>query len=157
LIRAIAENQRTFQQRRKIVRFAVPISLAAAASIAVLLLVAGGKTTQEPAMAAAENPPNSQVETGSQDPQVVNANVNGDLSGRFTANMKSIPIVPTISVAGESSSNATIQVFRVAGKSGSIAEEATPPLRGIRIRGLRLETLGLRAQSAPNGTEVFSQ
>lgn len=53
LIRAIAENQRIFQQRRKIVRFAVPVSLAAAASIAVLLLVTGGKTTQEPAGAAA--------------------------------------------------------------------------------------------------------
>lgn len=53
LIRAIAENQRIFHQRRKIVRFAVPVSLAAAASIAVLLLVTGGKTTQEPAMAAA--------------------------------------------------------------------------------------------------------
>jgi anti-sigma factor RsiW len=53
LLRAIAENQRIFHQRRKIVRFAVPVSLAAAASIAVLLLVTGGKTTQEPAMAAA--------------------------------------------------------------------------------------------------------
>ena len=53
LIRAITENQMIFQQRRKIVRFAVPVSLAAAASIAVLLLVTGGKTTQEPAMAAA--------------------------------------------------------------------------------------------------------
>ncbi len=53
LLRAIAENQRIFHQRRKIVRFAVPVSLAAAASIAVLLLVTGGKTRQEPAMAAA--------------------------------------------------------------------------------------------------------
>ena len=53
LIHAIAENQRIFRRRRKIVRFAVPVSLAAAASIAVLLLVTGGKTTQEPAMAAA--------------------------------------------------------------------------------------------------------
>jgi anti-sigma factor RsiW len=52
LLRAIAENQRIFQQRRTIGRFAVPVSLAAAASIAVLLLVTGGKTTQEPAMAA---------------------------------------------------------------------------------------------------------
>jgi len=52
LIRLIEENQKNFQRRRKIVRFAVPASLAAAASIAVLLLVPGGKTTQEPAMAA---------------------------------------------------------------------------------------------------------
>ena len=49
LIRAIAENQRIFHQRRKIVRFAVPVSLAAAASIALLLLVSGGTTTQGPA------------------------------------------------------------------------------------------------------------
>jgi len=53
LLRAIVENQQTLRQRRKIVRFAVPISLAAAASIAVLLLVVGGKTTQGPAVAAA--------------------------------------------------------------------------------------------------------
>ena len=52
LIREIVKNQKAFQQRRKIVRLAVPVSLAAAASIAVLLLVAGGRTTQEPAMAA---------------------------------------------------------------------------------------------------------
>jgi len=52
LIREIAKNQEALQQRRKIVRFAVPVSLAAAASIAVLLWVAGGKTTQAPAMAA---------------------------------------------------------------------------------------------------------
>jgi anti-sigma factor RsiW len=51
LIRAIAENQRIFHQRRKIVRFAVPVSLAAAASIAVLLWVAGGTTPPRPAMA----------------------------------------------------------------------------------------------------------
>lgn len=53
LLRDIAENQRIFHRRRKIVRFAVPVSLAAAASIAVLLMVTGGKTKQEPAMAAA--------------------------------------------------------------------------------------------------------
>jgi anti-sigma factor RsiW len=56
LIRAIAENQRIFHQRRKIVRFAVPVSLAAAASIALLLLVSGGTTTQGPAVAAASVP-----------------------------------------------------------------------------------------------------
>ena len=46
-------SSRSWSNRRKIVRFAVPVSLAAAASIAVLLMVTGGKTTQEPAMAAA--------------------------------------------------------------------------------------------------------
>lgn len=54
LLRAIVRNQQTFRQRRKIVRFAVPVSLAAAASIAVLLWVTGGKTTQESAVAAAD-------------------------------------------------------------------------------------------------------
>lgn len=54
LLRAIAVNQQAFRQRRKIVRFAVPFSLAAAASIAVLLWVAGGMTTRQPAVAAAD-------------------------------------------------------------------------------------------------------
>ena len=54
LLREIAQNQKMFQRRRKIVRFAVPVALAAAASIVVLLWVSGGKTTQGPAMAAAD-------------------------------------------------------------------------------------------------------
>ncbi|MBJ7259234.1 MAG: hypothetical protein JHD33_06815 [Chthoniobacterales bacterium] len=53
LLLAMAANQKTFRARRKIVRFAIPVSLAAAASIAVLFLVTGEKTKQEPAMAAA--------------------------------------------------------------------------------------------------------
>jgi hypothetical protein len=57
LLRAIADNQRAFRQRRKIVRFAVPVSLAAAASIAVLLWVTGDKTTPGPAVAAADGLP----------------------------------------------------------------------------------------------------
>jgi len=67
LLQAIAQNQKAFQQRKKIVRLAVPISLAAAASIAVLLWVTGGMTTQGPAVAAAdgarvvENPPTPQA------------------------------------------------------------------------------------------------
>ena len=67
LLRAITQNQRALRQRRKIIRFAVPVSLAAAASIAVLLLVAGGKTTQGPAVAAADRA------------------VSGNRSGGFTA------------------------------------------------------------------------
>lgn len=51
LLRAIAANQKAFRARRKIVRFAVPVSLAAAASIAVLLWVMG-ETMQGPAVAA---------------------------------------------------------------------------------------------------------
>lgn len=54
LLRAIAENQQAFRQRRKMARFAVPVSLAAAASIAVLLWVSGGKTAQAPAVPAAD-------------------------------------------------------------------------------------------------------
>ena len=54
LLRAIVENQKAFRQRRKIIRLSVPVSLAAAASIAVLLWVSGGKTAQGPAVAAAD-------------------------------------------------------------------------------------------------------
>ena len=70
LLRAIAENQQALRQRRRMVRFAVPVSLAAAASIAVLLLVVGGKTTQGPAVAA-------------------DGALNGDRSGGFTAKINS--------------------------------------------------------------------
>jgi hypothetical protein len=54
LLRAIAANQEALRAQRKVVRFAIPISLAAAASIAVLLWVTGGMTTHEPAMTAVE-------------------------------------------------------------------------------------------------------
>lgn len=56
LLRAIAANQEAFRARRKIVRFAIPVSLAAAASIAVLLWVSGGTATQEHPVAAARVP-----------------------------------------------------------------------------------------------------
>lgn len=67
LLRAIAANQEAFRSRRKIVRFAVPVSLAAAASIAVLLVVPGGKTTWEPAVAAASKAAPVVAETGGGD------------------------------------------------------------------------------------------
>jgi len=54
LLRTMTANQEAFRARRKIVRFAVPVSLAAAASIAVLLWVAGGTTPQGSAVAAAD-------------------------------------------------------------------------------------------------------
>lgn len=54
LLRAIAANQEALRTQREVVRWAMPVSLAAAASIAVLLWVTGGKTTQEPAVAAAD-------------------------------------------------------------------------------------------------------
>jgi len=56
LLREAIANQQAFRVRRKIIRFAVPASLAAAASIALLLLVSGGITTQKPAVAAARGP-----------------------------------------------------------------------------------------------------
>ena len=63
LLRAIAENQEAFRKRRKIARFAVPVSLAAAASIAVLLWVAGGMTGRGPAVAAADGGGNNSAKT----------------------------------------------------------------------------------------------
>lgn len=56
LLREAIANQQNFRARRKIIRFAVPASLAAAAAIALLLLVSGGTTTQKPAVAAARAP-----------------------------------------------------------------------------------------------------
>lgn len=53
LLREIVSNQEAFRARRKTIRFAVPVSLAAAASIALLLLVSGGTATRKPAVAAA--------------------------------------------------------------------------------------------------------
>lgn len=64
LLREISANQENFRARRKIIRFAVPVSLAAAASIAVLLLVSGGTTTQNPAVAAARVPEGGDAATG---------------------------------------------------------------------------------------------
>lgn len=86
LLREIAANQRTFRARRKIVRFAVPVSLAAAASIAVLLLISGGRTTQGSAVAAAA----SGGETAAGERVFVlsdsakGASGDGQASGRFT-------------------------------------------------------------------------
>lgn len=53
LLREVITNQQSFRARRKIIRFAVPVSLAAAASIALLLLVSEGTTTHKSAVAAA--------------------------------------------------------------------------------------------------------
>jgi hypothetical protein len=82
LLQAIAQNQKAFQQRQKIVRLAVPISLAAAASIAVLLWVTGGMTTQGPAVAAADGQGGVEDKTN---PQA--AIVSRGLSGGFTATL----------------------------------------------------------------------
>lgn len=54
LLREIGQNQKMFQRRRKIIRFALPVVWSAAASIVVLLSVSGGKTPQGPALAAAD-------------------------------------------------------------------------------------------------------
>ena len=64
LLRAIAANQEALRAQRKVVRFVIPISLAAAASIAVLLWVTGGMTTHQPAMTAAERGSNHGLSSG---------------------------------------------------------------------------------------------
>jgi anti-sigma factor RsiW len=64
LLRSIAANQEALRAQRKVVRFAIPISLAAAASIAVLLWVTGGMTTHQPAMTAAERGSNHGLSSG---------------------------------------------------------------------------------------------
>jgi anti-sigma factor RsiW len=64
LLRAIAANQEALRTQRKVVRFVIPISLAAAASIAVLLWVTGGMTTHQPAMTAAERGSNHGLSSG---------------------------------------------------------------------------------------------
>ena len=53
LLRAMAANQEAWRAQRKAVRWAMPVSMAAAASIAVLLWITGGMTPQGPAMTAA--------------------------------------------------------------------------------------------------------
>lgn len=97
LLRAMATNQKAFRARRKIVRFAVPISLAAAASIAVLLWVAGGMTPQGPAVAAADG---AGIEEDPMAPQ--EAIVSRGLSGEFTAKLQSKRTTYTFSGTEES-------------------------------------------------------
>ena len=107
LLRAITQNQRALRQRRKIIRFAVPVSLAAAASIAVLLLVAGGKTTQGPAVAA-------------------DRAVSGNRSGGFTAQINAKETTFTFrgdgqlsSPQSESTQGSAAGSFQVRGLQGS--------------------------------------
>ena len=108
LLRAITQNQRALRQRRKIIRFAVPVSLAAAASIAVLLLVAGGKTTQGPAVAAADRA------------------VSGNRSGGFTAQINAKETTFTFrgdgqlsSLQSESTQGSAAGSFQAHGLQGS--------------------------------------
>ena len=70
LLRTMTANQEAFRARRKIVRFAVPVSLAAAASIAVLLWVAGGTIPQGSAVAAADGAEQSSVSKAPLAPEV---------------------------------------------------------------------------------------
>ena len=113
LLRAIVENQEAFRQRRKIVRFAVPVSLAAAASIAVLLWVSGGTTTQGPAVAAADG-----------------AELRG-LSGGFTANISSSKATFTFRGNGQLSS--PTNSVQVAERS----EGSAAPTAAFRVVGIR--------------------
>lgn len=70
LLRTMTANQEAFRARRKIVRLAVPVSLAAAASIAVLLWVAGGTIPQRSAVAAADGVEQSSVSKAPLAPEV---------------------------------------------------------------------------------------
>jgi len=109
LLRAIAENQEAFRQRRKIARFAVPVSLAAAASIAVLLWVTGGTTTQQPAVAAA----------------------NRGLSGGFVAKISSNKDSFTFRGNGQLSGlSNTVQVT-------APSEDSAQPTMPFRVSGIR--------------------
>lgn len=135
LLRAITENQQALRQRRKIVRFAVPISLAAAASIAVLLLVVGGKTTQGPAVAAADGlesaeiqwPPEAQADD-SDDPL---PHLNRGLTGGFTAKIRSNQATFTFRGTGDlSSESKTVQITKQPGDSAEPTEDFS--VEGIR-------------------------
>ena len=109
LLRAIAANQEALRTQRKVVRWAMPISLAAAASIAVLLWVTGGMTTQGPAVAAAD---------GAEDPGAApEAGVSRGLSGGFAAKLQPEKAVFTFRGNGElsSPSNAGEDRFRIHG------------------------------------------
>jgi hypothetical protein len=156
LLRAIVANQEALRAQRKGVRFAIPISLAAAASIAALLWVTGGMTTHEPAMTAAGALQNKVVPTN----QIEN----------FAARIPVEQSVFTFEGSGKLSTNS----FALAdSKVVSLSENAKAPHQAsaqgtmntsnpgaIRIRSLIWEapqTLGQGAQGPPNGTEVFAQ
>lgn len=135
LLRAIAGNQRALRQRRKIVRLAVPISLAAAASIAVLLLVVGGKTTQGPAVAAADGAGSAEVQrsTGAQadsadDPLPY---LNRGLTGGFTAKIRSNKA--TFTFRGDGQLSSPTNSVQVAERSEGSAE----PTAAFRVVGIR--------------------
>lgn len=113
LLQAIAENQEAFRQRRKIVRFAVPVSLAAAASIVVLLWVSGGTTTQGPAVAAADE-----------------AELRG-LTGGLTANIRSNKA--TLTYCGNGQLSSPTNSVQVAERS----EGSAKPTAAFRVVGIR--------------------
>lgn len=156
LLRAMAANQEAFRSRRKIVRFAVPVSLAAAASIAVLLWVAGGTTHQGPAVAA----------DGASKNKVITRNKDGTFAAQISAERS----VFTFKGSGEVSTNSfALTDSRVVflSENAKTAQHAraqgalnTSNPGAIRIRSLLWEApqiLGQGAQRAPNGTEVFAQ
>lgn len=135
LLRAIAENQEAFRQRRKVVRFAVPVSLAAAASIAVLLWVTGGTTTQQPAVAAADRAGSAEIERlpgaqpdGSDDHL---PHLNRGLTGGFTAKISSNNATFTFRRNGQlSGPSDTIQVTKQ-------LEDSAEPTVPFRVSGIR--------------------
>jgi hypothetical protein len=150
LLQAIVLNQKAFQQRKKIVRLAVPISLAAAASIAVLLWVTGGMTTQGPAVAAADGQGGVEDKT---DPQA--AIVSRGLSGGFTAKISSGKAGFTFRGDGQLSDPAHPASFRIngiqtthlagsAGRTISMSESGRAALEMRADAGLSLTSPAVR-------------
>jgi hypothetical protein len=153
LLRAMAANQEAFRARRKMVRFAVPVSLAAAASIAVLLWVAGGTTPQRPAVAAADG---AEVAEDSFAPQA--AKVNRGLSAGFRAKIKSNKATFTfrgdgqLSASDDSSHTVNETRFRVngirtyytAGRTISMSESARVAQELREDAGLSLTSPAVR-------------
>lgn len=158
LLRAIVENQQALRQRRKVVRFAVPIALAAAASIAVLLLVVGGKTTQGTAVAAAREPgpeklSTSEIQGFAKDGQPVTAS---GLSGAFTAQINSKRQVFVLKGDGSTSKLSTNYSPQSAPQISQRAESKT---NGIRERSLiwpSPETVGLGVSPLEGNNEFLA-
>jgi len=178
LLRAIAENQQALRQRQKMVRFAVPVSLAAAASIAVLLLVVGGKTTQETAVAAAGVPGSEKSSSGKTaafvvDSQLVVAN---GLSESFAAQISSKGQVfvfqgdqshstdyspQTASQVGHRrdfnlAGTRTVQMRESASMGETIASQDTFEIRVRPLLWESPETLGLGAGHRDGRTELWA-
>lgn len=126
LLRTMTANQEALRARRKIVRFAVPVSLAAAASIAVLLWVAGGITPEGPAVAAADGA--GVAEDPIPSPEAL---VSRGLSGEFKAKINSKEASFTFRGDGQSLSSADLANI------SSQSSKSEAPTIPYRVQGIR--------------------